>query len=140
MPYYSLKIIVAMVLKHKSQGTQQPCDCVRCVLWERRVSLRFDIRGVLRGAGQRARPQPLPGLLDLLQVPLHVRQLRHRLRLGGQLLRLLQQLPEALGVHSSGEETEPEKRLTGEGDPKGGWAEENTPHDTHHGLQGNITL
>lgn len=63
------------------------------------LHLRLDVGGLLGGAGQRAGAQPLPGLLDLLQVAFHVRELRDPLCLGRQLLCLLQQLSKAFRVH-----------------------------------------
>lgn len=61
--------------------------------------LRLNIRGLLGSAGEGAGAQALPGLLDLLQVALHVRELGDALGLSCQLLCLLQELSKAFGVH-----------------------------------------
>lgn len=65
----------------------------------RALYLRLHIRSLLGGAGQGAGTQPLPGLLDLLQVAFYVRELRDPFCLGCQLLCLLQQLSKAFRVH-----------------------------------------
>lgn len=80
----------------------KPINSFHCTCRVSRVSapyLRLHIRSLLGSAGQGARAQPLPSLLDLLQVALHMRELWDPFCLSCQLLCLLQQLSKAFCVH-----------------------------------------
>lgn len=73
--------------------------------WQSHMSevffLRFYVGSILWGARQGAGSKPLSRLLNLLEIPLHMRQLWHGFGLCSQLLCLLEQLPKSLCIHTS---------------------------------------